>query len=69
MNNKNVNHLSRVPTNEVINTNNFKLLLDKELKLEKIMEKSISKIPQNHDYPNPAKQREILRMKVKFLNI
>lgn len=58
MHKKNVNHLSRVPKNEVLNTKNLQIITRQGTKIGEDKGKSISTIPQKHDYPNPTKQRE-----------
>ena len=61
MNMKNINHLSRVPKNEVLNTKSLQIITRKVTKTREDKGKTISTISQKHDYPNPVMQREIFK--------
>lgn len=52
MNKNNVNHLSRVPKNEVMNTNKFQVITRQGTRIGKDKDKSISTIAKKHNFPN-----------------
>ena len=61
MNKKNVNHLSRVPKNEVLNTKILHIITRQGIQIREDKGKRIRIISPKHDYPNPIMQREIFK--------
>lgn len=53
MNKRNINHLSRVYKNVVLNTKNSQIITKQGTKIEEDKAKNSSTILKNHEYPNP----------------
>lgn len=57
MNINNVNHLSRLPKHEVLNSKKLQVITRQGTRTGEDKEKGISIIMQKYDYSNPTKQK------------